>query len=164
MGSQLIILVQALNVLSHDLPDDITFRAPCVHYADPLEARAWDWSTSWGDIRGLCVTQLNFSANFSLIEISLNQAASVLCPCKSAFGWLSLILLACFVSLEGYPRCLGKIGNKLLLTQTKSLQRGWVKVNRKRMAGETAGVYRNLEVLMKYLSDFVIKWCDIRIV
>lgn len=25
MGSQLIILVQALNVLSHDLPDDMTF-------------------------------------------------------------------------------------------------------------------------------------------
>lgn len=38
MCSQFIILVQALNVLSHELLNDMIFLAPCVYYADPLEA------------------------------------------------------------------------------------------------------------------------------
>lgn len=54
--------------------------------------------------------------------MSLNQAASALCSCESALGWLSLVLPACllaFVALEGYPRYVSNsLGNKLLLTQT----------------------------------------------
>lgn len=69
MCSQFIILVQALKVLSHELPNDMTFLAPCVYYADPLSMGpgAWVWWHQLGDIRGLGVTQLNFSANVSLI-------------------------------------------------------------------------------------------------
>lgn len=38
MCSQFIVLVQALSVLSHEPPDGVTFLAPCVYYADPIEA------------------------------------------------------------------------------------------------------------------------------
>lgn len=53
MYSQFIILVQALyasNVLSHELPNDTTFLAPCEYYTMqiPQKHGTWDW---WHQLR-----------------------------------------------------------------------------------------------------------------
>lgn len=141
MCSQFIILVQASNVLSCELPDDMTFLAPCVYYADPLKAwglglvaptevtlEVFEWPSS---------TSLPMSAWFRCHWIRLLLSCVPVNLLLAGFLWCCFLpcLLACFITLEGYPRCVNNsVGSKLLLTQTKTLQGGWVKVSSRRVA------------------------------